>query len=547
MAAPGVSFLLQKLDKLLVDEAQLLSAVKDDIQWIKDALKGMKMFLKNADKKTETNEAVDTWVGQVRDLAYYAEDVLDKFIEIARLQRREFIRRLMSPASFIKEQYIKHEVATKIKRIRARADDIAKRKERLNLQMEGDGGSSSDALIARRAYPQVISSLLEMQTLHHRGETSGTKDIEYLHDKRYLVVLDDVWSEILWEGVENAFPDLHNGSRFIITTRMAEVTSPMYVLSAVYQLERLSKEEAWSLFCKNVFWRENTNSCPSELEEVGRLIVEECDGLPLTIVAIGSTMSKTPKTMHSWEKIRRSLAWELNKNKEDYKISRSKLIRLWVAEGFIKRRGGLTEIEVAKDYIKELLDRSLIQVAKTGFTGQAKVIRVHHVIRKLGLSISEKEIFGTFCDGQNNQFSDRTRLISVQNASSFPIENKLSRLRTFLMFGAVEWSPSYLPQLLSYLRYLRVLNLKGIHVESLSNEVGHLVHLRYLGLRDTGVKKLPKSLENLRSLQTLDLEGFEGELSHGITKLKALTYLNVSQFSVEGIPKGLRFPNGLGD
>ncbi|ERM99605.1 hypothetical protein AMTR_s00088p00152640 [Amborella trichopoda] len=89
MANPAVSFLLQKLDKLLVDEVQLLSGVKDGIQWIKDELEGMKVLLKNADEKRERNEAVDAWVRQVRDIAYDAEDVPDKFIiEIARLQRR---------------------------------------------------------------------------------------------------------------------------------------------------------------------------------------------------------------------------------------------------------------------------------------------------------------------------------------------------------------------------------------------------------------------------------------------------------------------------
>ncbi|PQM42683.1 disease resistance protein RPM1 [Prunus yedoensis var. nudiflora] len=46
---------------------------------------------------------------------------------------------------------------------------------------------------------------------------------EYLNEKRYAVVFDDVWSTDLWECVKLALPDNSNGSRIIITTRKSEV------------------------------------------------------------------------------------------------------------------------------------------------------------------------------------------------------------------------------------------------------------------------------------------------------------------------------------
>ncbi|ERM99604.1 hypothetical protein AMTR_s00088p00152540 [Amborella trichopoda] len=291
---------------------------------------------------------------------------------------------------------------------------------------------------------------------------------------------------------------------------MAEVTSPW---SKVYKLEELTPEEAWLLFCKKAFGGTNGNSCPLELENIGRLVVKECEGLPLAIVAIGSVIYKRPKTIHAWDKVRRSLAYELDMDKGvkriltlsyrdlspllkycflyccffpgDYEIPCRKVIRLWVSEGFIEGRRGITKMEVAADYFKELLDRSLIQVARLGLSGSIHTICVRDVMRNLGISLLEKEMFGAICDGKYNTFPDRIRS-----------------------------------------KYLRVLDLQGVQFECLPNGVGDLVHLRYLGLRDTGVKKVPKSLGELDKLANDPFVLLQ--------KLHNLVFLSLSQASYVG-------------
>jgi disease resistance protein RPM1 len=40
-----------------------------------------------------------------------------------------------------------------------------------------------------------------------------------LKEKRYLIVLDDVWSTDLWTGLKVALPEDNNKSRVLITTR----------------------------------------------------------------------------------------------------------------------------------------------------------------------------------------------------------------------------------------------------------------------------------------------------------------------------------------
>src|ERR1017187_2269623 len=42
-----------------------------------------------------------------------------------------------------------------------------------------------------------------------------------LSERKYLIVLDDVWSSNVWtDQLQSALPDAHNGSRVLITSRL---------------------------------------------------------------------------------------------------------------------------------------------------------------------------------------------------------------------------------------------------------------------------------------------------------------------------------------
>lgn len=49
----------------------------------------------------------------------------------------------------------------------------------------------------------------------------------------------------------------------------------------------LSLEDSWRLFCVHVFPRGLLNIPIDELQEVARLVVDECKGLSLTLKVIG--------------------------------------------------------------------------------------------------------------------------------------------------------------------------------------------------------------------------------------------------------------------
>nr|XP_023902034.1 disease resistance protein RPP13-like [Quercus suber] len=206
--------------------------------------------------------------------------------------------------------------------------------------------------------------------------------LKCLKDKKYLLVMDDVWTTELWNEVSTAFPNDLNGSRLLITSRIKEVA--LHSKSAPYELPFLEKDESWELFCKKAFWG---GTCPPELEILGKQLAESCHGLPLAIVRhIGSKLQPlTPRV----ETVL-FIFWYLH---EDFEIPMRQLVQLWIAEGFIQQTGMRKKEDVAEDYLEELIDRSLIQVATKRIDGGVKTCRIHDLLRDLCISESTEKKF----------------------------------------------------------------------------------------------------------------------------------------------------------
>ncbi|XP_042063353.1 putative late blight resistance protein homolog R1A-10 [Salvia splendens] len=105
-----------------------------------------------------------------------------------------------------------------------------------------------------------------------------------LYGRKYLIVLDDIWSTKFWDEIKMYFPDNNNGSRIMITTRESGVAYYVDSLSAQHQVQLLSDSESWNLLHQLAFGEEN---CPIVLQEVGQKIGEGCGGLPLAISVVG--------------------------------------------------------------------------------------------------------------------------------------------------------------------------------------------------------------------------------------------------------------------
>ncbi|PQQ07087.1 putative disease resistance protein [Prunus yedoensis var. nudiflora] len=152
MAENVVSFLLQRLGDLLTEEANSLIQVPNQVRLLQQELQIMRSFLRDADSRQEKEASVREFVAQIRDAAYDAEDVIDKFahkVESERNRRRNKI--CMSYRFFKYGRKVKmlHNVGSKIEEIKGRISQL-----RVNLETYGirrlkeeEGPSYSDKVV----------------------------------------------------------------------------------------------------------------------------------------------------------------------------------------------------------------------------------------------------------------------------------------------------------------------------------------------------------------------------------------------------------------
>lgn len=75
------------------------------------------------------------------------------------------------------------------------------------------------------------------------------------------------------------------------------------------------------------------------------------------------------------------------------RIPLSKLIILWVAEGFLKRCKPKNLEEVAEDNLNDLIDRNLILVCKKSCNGKIRTCNIHDLLMDVCVQNSSKENF----------------------------------------------------------------------------------------------------------------------------------------------------------
>nr|GMD92517.1 disease resistance protein RPM1-like [Ipomoea batatas] len=110
------------------------------------------------------------------------------------------------------------------------------------------------------------------------------------------------------------------------------------------------------------------------------------------------------------------------------------------------------------------------------------------------------------------EWNQRRSLIFLEGERKVNLENvpQMKKLRTLIILECEGIIVNSLPQILKNMKLLRVLALGWLPdgVEELPNEVGDLIHLRYITLyRNYTMRHLPDSLGRLHNLQTLDLKG----------------------------------------
>ncbi|XBI76754.1 hypothetical protein VPH35_069951 [Triticum aestivum] len=153
-------------------EMSLLIGVRKDIWFIKDELKTMQAFLAAAEKTKNKNMLLKVWAKQVRDLAYGIEDCLDEFMVHVGNQSQS--RRLIK----LKDR---HRIASQIRDLKARVEEVSNRNTRYNL-ITADDSSNID----------VVNSYTEDIRSHSACNIDEADLVGFVQHKEELIKMVDV-------------------------------------------------------------------------------------------------------------------------------------------------------------------------------------------------------------------------------------------------------------------------------------------------------------------------------------------------------------------
>ncbi|KAG5608853.1 hypothetical protein H5410_020134 [Solanum commersonii] len=374
-----------------------------------------------------------------------------------------------------------------------------------------------------------------------------------LTERKYLVVVDDVWQREAWESLKRAFPDSKNGSRVIITTRKEDVAERADNRGFVHKLRFLSQEESWDLFCRKLL---DVRAMVPAMESLGKDMVEKCRGLPLAIVVLSGLLSHRGG-LDKWQEVKDQLWKNIIEDKfieiscilslsyndlstvlkqcflyfgifpEDQVIMAENIIRLWMAEGFVPNGEERME-DVAEGFLNELIRRSLVQVVDT-FWEKVTECRVHDLLRDLAIQkASDTNLFDIYHPRKHSKSSSCIRLaIHSRGERYHSLDLSNLKLRS-IMFFDLDFHNVF--QHIDVFRHIYVLYLHIKGGGAIPDAIGSLYHLKLLSLR--GMNDPPSSIGNLKNLQTLVVNdyGYSCQLPRETADLINLRHL-VARYS----------------
>ncbi|KAL6880637.1 hypothetical protein ACP4OV_012202 [Aristida adscensionis] len=421
-------------------------------------------------------------------------------------------------------------------------------------------GRDRKALLRR-----VLHQLVKAKTDNEKGikEEEAVGDINGFNDqelagklqqfvagKRYLIVIDDVWTVRAWETIQSMLPKNNCDSRIIVTTRVKTVaqacSSPPISGHCIHNMEPLKPEDSKKLFLSRAFGSTDA-TYPNELQDAMDRILKKCSGLPLAIVSIASILVgyRSSGRKDKWETICKSIGSHMESDPtlegmrqvitlsynhlphelkgcmmylsifpEDFGIGKDRLLRRWIAEGLVHQKRGMTLLEVAESYMDELLSRNIIEVDHFNYNKMEHTCRVHDMLLEHIRSLSMFQVKRHKLLDQLGKFT-LLRVLDLEDCE-----------------GVTNRHVRYACQL----HLLRFLSLRGTNISKVPPQVKNLEHLQTFDVRDTDLVCLPETiikLERLERLQFYHRNEWEWDgmwrLPRGISKMKELREVDAAR------------------
>ncbi|XP_039140863.1 probable disease resistance protein At4g27220 [Dioscorea cayenensis subsp. rotundata] len=365
---------------------------------------------------------------------------------------------------------------------------------------------------------------------------------------KVLVILDDLWETLDLSKVGIRLSQMAATCKVVITTRNRDICKVMRC-EEIVELETLSDDESWRLFASRAG---DAVESPT-MREWAQNIVKECAGLPLALVVLGTALKG--KKPDIWKtvlmQIKRSmdvglqgvskqvfqsikLSFDFLESEEakscflhcclypeDYDIPKEELMHLMVG-------GGILIGDVSLNDAQGMVDLRLDQLKTRGLLLQGKderFVKMHDVVRDVAMQIGAVADHAFYCRaGQGLKEWPRTTESEMRNCR-----------RLSLMDNDIEdlpHDPMQYPK-------LEMLILRGNKWLSSIPAMFflHMGCLMVLDLSYTAIKSLPESLSCLNNLRVLNLRRCYSlrDISH-INGLKMLEILILDDCSVSIVP-----------
>ncbi|XP_042488721.1 putative disease resistance protein At3g14460 isoform X2 [Macadamia integrifolia] len=388
---------------------------------------------------------------------------------------------------------------------------------------------------------------------------------EALIEKRFLLVLDDVWNENYekWDALSTAFAFGKPGSKILITTRNKGVASIVRSIPNDYSLNGLSDEACFELVRRHAFNDENSSDAYQKLKVFGHEIVKKCKGLPLAVKTLASLL-RGKRESSQWRAILENEIWDLRENEilpslmlsyhhlppvlkrcfaycalfpKEYVYSKMELVIFWMAEGIVQPKEGRKRIEdIGAEYFDELVMRSFFELSnsfrplvagpsfidlskefhKRSFFESSNNIGSGFVMHDLIHDLAQFVSGGIYC---RREYDKPSQVLRTTRHLSYVMDSydvdateseAMTNLRTVITLNDIGGSPRYFFPAMQFhfrFRFLRVLRFRNCFNCELPDSIGKLKHLRVLDLSFSDIVRLPNSFGSLYNLQALVLFG----------------------------------------
>ncbi|KAJ9682718.1 hypothetical protein PVL29_018614 [Vitis rotundifolia] len=399
-----------------------------------------------------------------------------------------------------------------------------------------------------RAAQEVIRNKLQIPDSKWQGRTEDERAREILYiliTKRFVLLLDDVWQGLDLSQIGFCLPMIQNRSKVIITTRSQKICTEMGVpLQRQFRVEVLAREEALALFVENV--GENALNSHPDIPDLSVKVAERCKGLPLALVTVGRAMAdkdspeawdlaiqeleKFPVEFSGMEdRLFNVLKLSCDSIRDDitkscfiycsffpkeYEIRNDELIEHWIGEGFFNGKDIYEARRRGYKIIEDLKNACLLEEGD-GF----ECIKMHYVIHDMALWIGREcgkrmnkilacESLGVVGPERVTNWKEAERIsLWGRNITKLPETPHCSNLQTLFVRECIQLK-TFPRGFFQFMSHIRVLDLSATHrLTQLPDGIEGLVHLEYINLSMTYVKKLPNGMTKLTKLKCLLLDG----------------------------------------